>query len=150
MILAQTKIFNIFPGSVQTSLILKILSSFCSRYKYNFIQCRDLWIERLYFNISNSSKKQYLTIDTRDVNELGPAKFRTQADKNSHQICYYNRNERDKTFNSFLALRKQTSTGEKIIFSIEKIIDNTTKNNTIYTDIGDELDDFNNNKALFE
>ena len=150
MILAQTKIFNIFPGSVQTSLILKILSSFCSRYKYNYIPCRDLWIERLYFNISNSSKKQYLTIDTRDVNELGPAKFRTQADKNSHQICYYNRNERDKTFNSFLALRKQTSTGEKIIFSIEKIIDSTTKNNTIYTDIGDELDDFNNNKALFE
>ena len=150
MILTQTKIFNIFPGSVQTSLILKILSSFCSRYKYNFIPCRDLWIERLYFNISNSSKKQYLTIDTRDVNELGPAKFRTQADKNSHQICYYNRNERDKTFNSFLALRKQTSTGEKIIFSIEKIIDSTTKNNTIYTDIGDELDDFNNNKALFE
>ena len=83
MILAQTKIFSIFSGSLQTSLILKILSSFCSRYKYNYIPCRDLWIERLYFNISNSSKKQYLTIDTRDVNELGPAKFRTQADKNS-------------------------------------------------------------------
>ena len=32
LILAQTKIFNIFPGSLQTSLILKILSSFCSRY----------------------------------------------------------------------------------------------------------------------
>ena len=31
MILAQTKIFSIFPESVQTSLILKTLSSFCSR-----------------------------------------------------------------------------------------------------------------------
>ena len=30
MILGQTKIFNIFPGSIQTSLIVKILSSFCS------------------------------------------------------------------------------------------------------------------------
>ena len=30
LILAQTKIFNIFPGPVQTSSILKILSSFCS------------------------------------------------------------------------------------------------------------------------
>ena len=96
MILAQTKIFNIFPGSVQTSSILKILSSFCSRYKYNYISCRDLWINHLYFNISNSSKKQCLTIDTRDVNELGPAKFRTQADNNSKQICYYNRNKTDK------------------------------------------------------
>ena len=30
MIIGQTKIFNIFPGSIQTSLIVKILSSFCS------------------------------------------------------------------------------------------------------------------------
>ena len=34
MILAQTKIFNIFPGSVQTNLIFRILSSFCSRFKF--------------------------------------------------------------------------------------------------------------------
>ena len=33
MILAQTKTFNIFPGSIQTFSIVKILSSFCSRYK---------------------------------------------------------------------------------------------------------------------
>ena len=31
--------------------ILKILSSFYSRYKYNYIPCRDSWINRLYFNI---------------------------------------------------------------------------------------------------
>ena len=30
MILEQTKIFNIFPGPIQASLIVKILSSFCS------------------------------------------------------------------------------------------------------------------------
>ena len=103
--------------------------------KYNYIPCRDLWINYLYFNISDSSKKQCLTIDTRDVNELGPAKFRTQVDNNSQQICHYchyNRIKRDKIFNSFLAIREQTSTGEKIIFSIGKIIDNTTKNKTIY------------------
>ena len=100
--------------------------------KYDYIPCRDLWINHLCFNISDSSKKQCLTIDTGDVNELGPAKFRTQVDDNSQQICYYNRNKRDKIFNSFLAIRKQTSTGEKIIFSIGKIIDSTTKNKTIY------------------
>ena len=31
MILAQTKIFNIFPGSIQPPSIVKILLSFCSR-----------------------------------------------------------------------------------------------------------------------
>ena len=88
MILAQTKIFNIFPGFIQTSSVVKILSSFCSRYKYNYVPNRDLWINRLYFDISNSTKKQWLTIDTRDVNDLGPAKFSTQADNNQEQIYY--------------------------------------------------------------
>ena len=37
-----------------------------------------------------------------------------------------------------------------MIFSIEKIIDDTTKNNTIYTDIGDELNDFSNDNVQFE
>ena len=49
-----------------------------------------------------------------------------------------------------MTVRKQTLIGEKIIFSIEKIIDDTTKNNTIYTDIGDELKDFNNGNVQFE
>ena len=82
MVLAQTKIFNIFPGSIQASSIVKILSSFCSRYKYNYIPNRNLWIKRLYYDISNSSEKQCLTIDTRDVNDLGLAKFRTRVDRN--------------------------------------------------------------------
>ena len=119
MILAQTKIFNIFPWLIQASATVKILSSFCNRYRYNYIPDRDLWINRLYFYISNSSKKQCLTIGTRDVNDLGPAKFRTQADSNREQICYYNQSKRDKSFNSLLAVRKQTSTNSGIIFSIE-------------------------------
>ena len=56
MILAQTKIFNIFPGSIQTSSVVKILSSFCSRYKYNYDPNRDLRINKLYFDTSNSAK----------------------------------------------------------------------------------------------
>ena len=82
MVLAQTKIFNISPGSIQTFSIVQILSSFCSRYKYNYIPNRGLWINRLYFDITNSTKKQCLTIETRDVNDLGLPKFRTQADSN--------------------------------------------------------------------
>ena len=108
MVLSQTKIFNIYPGSIQASSKVKILSSFCSRCRLNYVPNRGLWINWLYFDISNSSKKQCLTIDTRDNNDLGPAKFRTQADNNKEQICYYNRNKRDKNFNSLLAVRKQT------------------------------------------
>ena len=96
------------------------------------------------------AKNQCLIIYTRDVNELGLAKFSTEADNNTEKICYYNRNKKYKTFNSFLAIRKQTSTGEKIIFSFEKIIDNITKNNTIYIEIGNELNEFNNDNVQFK
>ena len=41
MILWQAKIFNIFPGS----------------FTYEYIPHRDLWLNRLYFEISNSSDK---------------------------------------------------------------------------------------------
>ena len=82
MILAQTKIFNIFPGSIQASSRDKILSPFGSRYKYNYTPNRNLCINRLYYYILDSSEKQSLIIDTRDVNDLGPAKFRTWADSN--------------------------------------------------------------------
>ena len=55
-------------------------------------------------------------VDIRDINDLGPSRFRTQADNNQEQICHYNRNKKDKTFNCSLALRKQTSATDKIIF----------------------------------
>ena len=56
-------------------------------------------------------------MDTRDVNNLGPAKFRTQAGSNRDQIYYYNRNKRGKSFNSFLAVRKQASTTGEMKFN---------------------------------
>ena len=34
--------------------------------------------------------KKSLTIDTRDVIDLRPARLRTQADNHKEQICYYN------------------------------------------------------------
>ena len=37
-------------------------------------------MNELYFQISNSKEKKCLTIDTREVNDLGPGKFRTSAD----------------------------------------------------------------------
>ena len=56
MIFTQTKIFNFFPGSDQASVIIRILLSFASRYKHNYIPRRDLWINRLYFEIYNTTR----------------------------------------------------------------------------------------------
>ena len=106
---------------------------------------RNIWINRLYFDISNSKLKQCLTIDTRDVNDLGPGKFRTQADSGTEKICYYNRNKKDTSFNSFLATRKETSSPSEINFCIVKVIDNINKHDSINSDISDELSDFKNN-----
>ena len=139
MILSQTKIFNFFPGLIQATAIIRILSSFASRYKHIYIPHRDLWINRLYLEISNLTQKQCLTIDTRDVNDLGPAKFGTEADNDTEQICYYNRNKKDTSFNSFLALRKETSSASKITFSIVKVIDKRNRHNSIYSEQFNEL-----------
>ena len=144
MIMSQTKMFKFFPGSVHTSSIQRILSSFTSRCSNNYITTRNFWINKLYFDISNSKFKQCLTVDTRDVNDLGPEKFRTQADSGTEQICYYNRNKKDTSFNCFLATRKETSSPSEINCSIVKVIGNVNKHDSINFDINDELSDFKN------
>ena len=88
MIMSQTHIFNFFPGSIHSSRILKTLSLFASRQKNSYIPNQQVWLNRLYFQISNSKEKKCLTIDTREVNELGPEKFRTSADNGYEQTCY--------------------------------------------------------------
>ena len=90
-----------------------------------------------------------MPIGNRDVNNLGPAERRTQADNNKEQICYYNRNKRNTSFNSFLAVRKQTSSTSEIIFSIVNLIDQTNRNNNIYFDLNDKLSDFENNSVQY-
>ena len=137
MVLSQTKIFNFFPGSVQATAIVRILFSFCNRYKHNYIPHRDLWINCLYFEISNWTQKQCLIIDTPGANDLGPAKFRTQANSDTEQIFYY-RSKRDTSFNSFLAVRKETPSASKITFSIVKIIDKANRHDTKYSQISDK------------
>ena len=80
MIMPQIYIFNFFPGSVPNGPILRAVSLFANKFKNSYVPTRNMWFSRLYFNISNSKQKQCLTIDTRDINDLGPGKFRTSAD----------------------------------------------------------------------
>ena len=105
MIMSQTHIFNFFPGSIHSSRILKILSLFASRQKNSYIPNQQIWLNRLYFQISNSKEKKCLTIDTREINELGPGKFRTDAQNALEQTCYFNRNKSDSHFTSYIAKR---------------------------------------------
>ena len=123
------------------------MSSFASRYKHNYVLHQNLWFNQLYFEISNSRQKQCLTIDKRDIDDLGPAKVRTQADNGTEQICCYNRNRKDTSFNSFLTVRKEISSPFEINFSIIKVIDNTKRHDTIYSETSDELSDFKNDNV---
>ena len=105
MIMSQTHIFIFFTGSINNNRILKTLSLFASRQKQNYLPNHQIWLNKLYFQISNSKEKKCLTNDTRDVNELGPGKIRTLADNGEEQTCYFNKNKSDSHFTSFFAKR---------------------------------------------
>ena len=62
MIMSQTHIFNFFPGSIHSSRILKTLSLFASRQKKTYIPNQQIWLNRLYFQISNSKEKNVLQL----------------------------------------------------------------------------------------
>ena len=117
--MSQTHIFNFFPGSIYSSRILKTLSLFANRQKNTYLPNQQVWLNKLCFQISNSKEKKCLTIDTRDVNELDPGKFRTSADNEEIQNCYFNRKKSDTHFTSFVANRIQNK--QSITFSIVKV-----------------------------
>ena len=56
-------------------------------------------------------------MDPRDINEFGPGKFRTSAEDGKQQTCYFNKNNSDSYFKSFISQRAQA---EPITFSILK------------------------------
>ena len=91
MIMAQTHIFNFFPCLIHSGKILKTFSLFGNQYKNSYVPSQNIWLNKLYFDTSTSKEKQCLTIDTRPINDLGPGKFRTSAETNPEQVCYYNR-----------------------------------------------------------
>ena len=67
----------------------------------------------------------------RHVNNLGPSKFRNGVKNSKKEICYFNYNKKDRTFEN-KAVRKQRSAGE-IIFSIVNLIDSQINLKTVIT-----------------
>ena len=47
IIISQTRIFNIFSGSIQLSSVLKMIANNCHRETLSYIPIRDLWLNRL-------------------------------------------------------------------------------------------------------
>ena len=121
MIMTQTHIFNFFPGSLHSGKILKTLSLFPSRKKNSYVPSQNVWLTRLYFDISPSKEKQCLTDNTRPINDLGPGNFRTSADNGHEQTCYFNKGKSDTHFNSYFAKRRLISQRSGIRFSIVKV-----------------------------
>ena len=119
MIMSQTHIFNFFPGSIHSGRILKTLSLFASREKNSYLPTNQVWLNKLYFQISNSKEKMCLTIDTRDINEFGPGKFRTNADNTVEQNYYFNRNNTDSRFKCYVGKRDQRNP-DKLVFLISE------------------------------
>ena len=139
IIMSQSHIFNFFSRSVHSGTIQKTLSLFASKYKNSYLPTCNIWLNKLYFDISTSKQKQCLTVHTRDINDLGPGKRRTQADNGLRQICYCNRNKSDTSFNSFLVTRRQTSQKGVIKCSIDKVITNLNNSDVSYLELGDKL-----------
>ena len=86
VILSQTKIFNIFPSAVQLGNLSKLLTNNGDRETLRYILKRELWINRLYFEIANRKDYSCLTID---CGKSGPSKYRTEADNNVRQTCFF-------------------------------------------------------------
>ena len=122
-------ILNIFPGSIQLFSISNFLSANCNCEEFNYIAARDLWLNRLYLEISNPKEKVCLTIDCRHLNSSGPAKYRTTAENDIEQLRYFNQRKKEKVFHKYFAKRIRTN-NSNVIFQIDSLVD-TSKNDEI-------------------
>ena len=76
-------------------------------------------------------------------NSIGPSKYRASVDKGKQQVCY-NINKKDKYFNKFLWVRKQSAC-DTIIFEIENIIEEINNSDINYYKVTNKLTEFNRN-----
>ena len=116
MILSQTKIFNIFPSAVQLGNLSKLLTNNSDGETLKYIPKRELWINRLYFEIANKREYSCLTID---CGKSGPSKYRTEADNNVRQTCFFSQKIKDRVFNRFIAHNLEPDNRDSLVFKIE-------------------------------
>ena len=112
MVLYQTKNFNIFPSAIQLGNMSKILTNNCDRETLKYIPKRELWINRLYFEIAN--KKDLQNTEHRLVIKFGKTVFLA-------------RKKQDRLFNRFTANNLEPDNKDSLLFTIEM----TDKNSSI-------------------
>ena len=71
LIISQTNIFNIFPGSAQQSNVLKILQENCTRKSAEYLPQNSNWINRSFVNLAYKYEKICFAIDCRGINSNG-------------------------------------------------------------------------------
>ena len=124
MIISQTKIFNIFPSAVQLGNLSKLLTNNCDRETLKYMPKRELWINRLYFEIANRKDYSCLTID---CGKSGPSKYRTEADINMRQTCFFSQKKKDRVFDRFTLHNLEPNNRDSLTFKIELSDKNSIK-----------------------
>ena len=124
MILSQTKIFNIFSSAVQLGNLSKLLSNNCDRETLKYIPKRELWINKLYFEIANRKDYSCLTID---YGKSGPSKYRTEANNKVQQTCFCSQKKKDSVFDRFTSHNLDPDNRDSLIFKIELSDKNSIK-----------------------
>ena len=99
----------------------KILTNNCDRETLKYIPKRELWINRLYFDIANKKDYSCLTID---CGKSGPAKYRTQADNNIQQTCFFSQK---KKIGCLTGYNLEPDNKDDLIFTIELTDKNSIK-----------------------
>ena len=70
----------------------------------------------LYFEIAHKKDYSCLTID---CGKSGPSKYRTEADNNVRQTCFFSQKKKDRVFDKFIAHNLEPDNRDSLIFKTE-------------------------------
>ena len=79
----------------------KILTDKVIRSQTKYIPLRNIWIHRLFVDLSNEDKRHCLTINSDVTNSNGSGQFRMQASNPEKQVCYFGERKNDKLYKIF-------------------------------------------------
>ena len=120
-IISQTNIFNIFLACVPFNSVKKILEMNCNKKVIKkYVPQKSVWMNRLFIDPANKSKKVCLTIDCSSIDPVKPGRFKTDAGKPDFQTCYLGNDKQ--IYDVFISRRlKEENFNNRIYFKIERI-----------------------------
>ena len=85
--------------------VAKVLESSCRQTTKKYVPAHSMWLNRVFTDLANTDEQHCLTIDCSGVNKNGPSRYRTQADDQNKQVCYFNKPRDDESCNVFISNR---------------------------------------------